>query len=102
MNRRIKPTPMTLFDLLPILPEKETTSPEERMRSTLRPLLELAIRSKPTKSIKEDPTTCPNCDDSTEDTKSPFCSPHCRETAAFVRQFRASLANDLLETPDRQ
>ena len=73
------------------------------MRAKLRALVELALKSSTElPQLGLDPSTCPNCGTPTADPKSPFCSFPCREEAAFVRQFRASLANDVLEDPGRQ
>lgn len=48
------------------------------------------------------PTLCPNCDTPFESPRTPYCSDACKDESAFVRQFRASLANGALHDPDRQ
>lgn len=42
-----------------------------------------------------DPQGCANCGAETPNLRSPYCSDHCKETAAFVRQMRHALDCDL-------
>ncbi len=51
-------------------------------------------------TLTEDPKACPNCGTPTDSQRTPYCE--CRETAAFVRQFRSSLSNGAIRNPDRQ
>ncbi len=44
------------------------------------------------------PDRCPNCGDACDSLRSPYCGEHCREEAAFVRQYRAARANDHIDT----
>lgn len=73
---------------------------EDRTRAVLRLVFEENVRVAP--SILADPATCPNCGILTESTRSPYCSEHCREVSAFIRQLRNGIENDLAEDPERQ
>lgn len=74
---------------------------EDQARSVLRLLLghegALANLSSP-----EGPEGCPNCGAPVESLTSPYCSEACRDTAAFVRQFRAALAQSTIHTVEKQ
>ncbi|MCC7231145.1 MAG: hypothetical protein IT203_12190 [Fimbriimonadaceae bacterium] len=45
---------------------------------------------------------CANCGEETPNPRSPYCSDLCKETAAFVRQMRSALGNDLPSNRQRQ
>lgn len=45
---------------------------------------------------------CPDCALPILGKKSPYCSHECRESAAFVRQTRASIETGQFQEPDRQ
>lgn len=47
-------------------------------------------------------TRCPNCDQPCGNSRSPYCSDTCKETAAFVRQFRSALSDGMISDPERQ
>lgn len=48
------------------------------------------------------PNTCPNCGAEVQNKRSPYCSEHCKETAAFVRQFRAAVNDGSILEPEKQ
>lgn len=48
------------------------------------------------------PYECPNCGSEVTSQRTPYCSDHCRETSAFVRQFRNAVETDVILNPDRQ
>lgn len=48
------------------------------------------------------PSTCPNCSCECASLKTPYCSPFCRDQAAFVRQFRGSVLDESVFEPERQ
>lgn len=48
------------------------------------------------------PYECPNCGTEVTSQRTPYCSDHCRETSAFVRQFRNAVETDVILNPDRQ
>jgi len=70
----------------------EGASIDDEMRAVLSPLMEriCRVRSQPTK-VPVDPATCPNCGLPATSEKSPYCSPFCKDQAAFIRQFRGSV-----------
>ena len=49
-----------------------------------------------------DPLTCPNCGCPIELTRSPYCSVLCKESSAFVRQFRAGIVDGTVFDHERQ
>lgn len=75
--------------------------PDVVIRSALRPLVERALGAEG-EVIPEDPATCPNCGIVTRSERSPYCGAKCREMAAFVRQFRACMADGAIFDPERQ
>lgn len=91
-------------ELLVTLPEiGASEDPETELRAVLRPIIERVVDGLPASDpIPLDHTKCPNCDASWTSTKSPYCSTHCRETAAFIRQFRTSFSDGVIFQPDRQ
>ena len=52
--------------------------------------------------VPSDVTTCPNCGLPNESIRSPYCSEHCREVSAFIRQLRNGIENDLSGDSERQ
>jgi hypothetical protein len=66
----------------------------------------LALVAIPAKQSEEllpsDPSTCPNCGEPNDSTKTPYCSHRCKEESAFVRQFRAALADGMAFDENRQ
>ncbi len=48
------------------------------------------------------PSQCPNCDEPSSSTRTPYCGPTCRNVASFVRQFRGALADGSLMEYERQ
>lgn len=76
---------------------------EDELRAVLGPIVRKVIEGIPdAEPIPLDPTKCPNCDAPWTSTKSPYCRAHCREMAAFIRQFRTSFADGVIFQPDRQ
>ncbi len=75
-----------------------------RARATLAYLVDemLAIVNTRAKQIPEDSSTCPNCGVPMSSKSSPYCSPCCREQAAFIRQMRDSIAKGTIVEEDRQ
>lgn len=75
---------------------------EEQTRAVLNLLAEprMRLQDVPTPSPSAD--HCPNCGNPCSDLRSPYCGPSCRETAAFVRQYRAAIASGVIADPDRQ
>ncbi|MEQ1823797.1 MAG: hypothetical protein ABL949_14915 [Fimbriimonadaceae bacterium] len=73
---------------------------EESARNALRYVL--AEPSASANNVHTDPSCCPNCGAHFSSTRSPYCSPYCREVSAFVRQFRNSLAEGSILREDRQ
>lgn len=72
-------------------------------RSVLALLVDEARRAAcPAEPASANPGTCPNCGESSASARSPYCGPGCREEAAFVRQFRTSLAQGTLGDSERQ
>jgi hypothetical protein len=77
---------------------------ETRARAVLAILVDriLAVPSEGSSPIESDPATCPNCDAVADSARSPYCGTACRETAAFVRQFRTGLADGQIFDSERQ
>lgn len=75
-----------------------------RARATLSYLVDeiLTIDYAHAKKVNQDPTTCPNCGTHMASKSSPYCSPCCREQAAFIRQMRDSIAKGTLLEEERQ
>ncbi|AIE87962.1 HNH endonuclease [Fimbriimonas ginsengisoli] len=94
-----------LARLLPDLPTpaEAVLDPEEGVRAALRGLVERSLTGPfDFAVVLEDPQTCPNCGGAVSAPKSPYCSEVCRDTAAFVRQFRSSLLNGAIFERERQ
>lgn len=90
-----------LLDALPKVGASDDA--EEQTRAVLAPMVARIVAGLPTLSpVVEDPATCPNCGVAVASTRSPYCSAHCREMAAFVRQFRSSVADGSIFESDRQ
>ena len=53
-------------------------------------------------AIASNPFECPNCNRPCPSTRSPYCSDRCRETSAFVRQFRNSVETGVILGVERQ
>jgi len=92
------------------------TDPEDQIRAALRPLIECAASVGPRDSARAfrsgaagtearasatNPRTCPNCGAPASSERTPYCTPKCKETAAFVRQFRSALADGSIFDPER-
>ena len=76
---------------------------DEQIRAVLSPLIERVTRGSPqSKPVPEDPATCPNCVVAVTSSKTPYCSAHCRNMAAFIRQFRSSVADGSIFEAERQ
>ncbi|MFI5384919.1 MAG: hypothetical protein ACHQ50_02255 [Fimbriimonadales bacterium] len=92
--------------LLSALPVAGTSdNADEQTRAVLFPLIERAARlgcAGAFTTIPPDPSTCPNCGGPAKSERSPYCSRICRETAAFVRQFRSSIADGSIFDEERQ
>jgi hypothetical protein len=86
------------------LPTVAGGTPEEDARSVLRLLFQpIADRMlTPLPQIESDANLCPNCGAAVASTRSPYCGGVCRDTAAFVRQIRTSLAEGTLVDEERQ
>lgn len=83
----------------------ESEDGEEQLRAALAVLVERALCGAPDfeyRQVSEGPATCPNCDAPATSTRSPYCSEHCREVSAFIRQVRNTLATGALFDPIRQ
>jgi hypothetical protein len=90
--------------LLDQLPRTGTSEdPDEQIRAVLWPIVDRALRLDPTSSqIAPDSATCPNCGGPAASERSPYCSSQCRETAGFVRQFRAAMDSGQAFNLERQ
>ncbi|HTQ09685.1 MAG TPA: hypothetical protein VMI31_06400 [Fimbriimonadaceae bacterium] len=90
-----------------IPPYGASADPDEQTRSALRPLVERAVALDsnlallPPGESAGSGNACPNCGQPVGSLRSPYCSEKCKETAAFVRQFRNSLANESIFEPER-
>ena len=75
-----------------------------RARATLTILIDQILATNYThpKQVPQDPATCPNCGSPMTSKSSPYCSPCCREQAAFIRQMRDSIAKSTILEEDRQ
>lgn len=74
---------------------------DERTRAVLNLLLDLIPSVFPS-AITPNPQTCPNCDVVVTSSRSPYCGNFCRETSAFVRQFRDGLEKGTVFDAERQ
>lgn len=74
---------------------------DDRTRAILNLLLD-SIPSKFPPAVVANPLVCPNCDGLVSSLRSPYCGDWCRETAAFVRQFRAGLEEGTVFDSERQ
>lgn len=88
--------------LLADLPEELGTDIGEQARFVLRLFVEAALASPAASRIATEPSLCPNCGEVCGSTRSPYCSPLCREMSSFVRQFRACLPTEKILVPDKQ
>lgn len=91
-------------ELLASLPKiGESEDAEVELRAVLCPIVRRVVEGVPENpQVDSNPELCPNCDAPTMSPKSPYCSAHCREMAAFIRQFRTSFADGVIFQPDRQ
>jgi hypothetical protein len=89
-----------LQESLPVL--DTNLSPDDKLRAALRPMVARMVDVGAPEPVETTPWDCPNCGCPTDSLKSPYCSEHCREMAAFVRQFRAAIDNGMISSPDRQ
>lgn len=93
----------TLEACLPALPTCDGgETVENQARGTLRFIIEPALKSEQRPAIAVDPRLCPNCDHPSSASRTPYCCDHCKESAAFVRQFRSALSDGMALDPDRQ
>lgn len=78
--------------------------PDIAIRAVLRPVVDrvCSLLGQKAEAVVPDPSTCPNCDAVVSSTRSPYCSDFCREQAAFVRQFRKSVAEESIFDVERQ
>jgi hypothetical protein len=75
---------------------------DEQTRAVLNLLFsEFKLRVSDT-TIPVNPANCPNCDRQVSEGKSPYCSGECRETSAFVRQFRHAVISNAIMEPEKQ
>jgi hypothetical protein len=83
---------------------QNSASPEIQARACLHLLLESAtvVELTNVQAFPEEPDTCPNCASPTTSSKTPYCSPDCRNESSFVRQFRGAVAEDTILEPERQ
>ncbi|MBS1713743.1 MAG: hypothetical protein JST30_05340 [Armatimonadetes bacterium] len=94
---------LALARLLDHLPEAGPGADAElRIRAVLRPLVEAAVASDEVGPIATERGACPNCGTAHRAERTPYCSPECRDSAAFVRQFRQSVTDGTLSDPERQ
>ncbi len=97
-------TPTDTHSVLELLRQALTdikgTDEESQTRALLLPLLARKAKSQP--PVPADSSTCPNCSKASEDPRTPYCSDHCKEMAAFVRQFRAAVAEGTILEPEKQ
>lgn len=94
-----------LVQLANALPrEGDVSDLDVEARFVLRHLLICTPSSLDAKNKFEETTAalCPNCGTPTPSKSSPYCSPFCREEAAFIRQFRAGITSGAALDPDRQ
>jgi hypothetical protein len=83
----------------------ESEDGEEQLRAALAVLVERALRGVSDfafAQVPEDPATCPNCGVDVTSTRTPYCSEHCRETSAFIRQIRNTIKSGAIFDPVRQ
>jgi hypothetical protein len=95
----------TLGELISALPLDACTDPTDlnlQARAFLRSFVEHAIDAPAADAVPYAPENCPNCDAIVASARTPYCSDRCREESAFVRQFRAGVANGALMNPDKQ
>ena len=104
MNEAFLQPTTPLQKLLSQLPQiGQSDDPDEQIRSVLSPVVERALTSGSGQTpVPSDPATCPNCGGPATSDKSPYCCSLCRETAGFVRQFRASVESGQVFDPERQ
>ena len=90
-----------LLDELPMIGASDDV--DHQTRAVLSPLVELIVRTDShAEAIPVPPAVCPNCGLPTDSDRSPYYSPFCRDQAAFIRQFRASVADGVIFDPERQ
>jgi 5-methylcytosine-specific restriction endonuclease McrA/endogenous inhibitor of DNA gyrase (YacG/DUF329 family) len=75
---------------------------ERQSRATLAIIIAAALAAEPAAIIPEDPGACPNCGADAASLSSPYCSPRCRDIAAFVRQLRHALEDDTIQDEEKQ
>jgi hypothetical protein len=92
-----------LISLLNALPsEPDAAGIASAARAFLKLVVHAALNQPTAEPVTNDPTTCPNCGATCNSRLSPYCGPHCRESSAFIRQFRASLMTDAIFLPEKQ
>jgi hypothetical protein len=79
----------------------------EQARGFIARLLHRARNIQPSESVSlapsfYDASCCPNCGAAVGGSTSPYCSPECREEAAFVRRVRRALTTGEAEDPTWQ
>lgn len=93
--------PLMVARLLEDLP---TIGDDQDMDAQARSVLRLVFERSPDefREGQDRPDLCPNCDAPEDSLRSPYCGETCRDTAAFVRQMRTSLAEGTILDPGRQ
>jgi len=103
----------TLDQLLALLPSVGfSDDPDEQTRAVLKPLIERAVELRLAdargngdglgRAIELNAGACPNCETPTASSRTPYCCVDCKETAAFVRQIRAAIADGSILNLERQ
>lgn len=91
-----------LRETLPPLSGIAALEPRDQARAVLRCVFDLLPLPSYQDPIQEDPTTCPNCGQPSNGTRSPYCGVDCREEAGFVRQLRAGLGEGWMKDEEKQ
>lgn len=78
--------------LIPQLPPFGEGEVEDQTIAVLRLLYQPPVEQTP---LVMNPLGCANCGAENPNLRSPYCCELCKETAAFVRQIRSALSNDL-------
>lgn len=73
-----------------------------KTRLVLNPLITRALKGYSIQIVNNSASTCPNCGVPFVDGRTPYCSERCKEIAAFVRQFRAAVAEGSIFNPEKQ
>jgi len=90
-----------LLDALPMVGGSDDA--DEQIRAVLSPMVARIVKGPPAlQAVPEDPSTCPNCGVRVSSSRTPYCSSHCRDMAAFIRQFRTSVSDGSIFEAERQ